>query len=123
MFSFIENARAIKAQVYIAYKALKDKRTPWSARLVLLFTVAYVLSPVDLIPDFIPVLGLLDDVVLVPLLIKLALRFIPEELKQELTQHKHTDPIQSSGLSRLGLLIVVMIWLLLIVSLFRAGIV
>lgn len=67
----------LKEEVHVLYLALRDPRTPWPARLVALLVVAYVFSPVDLIPDFIPVVGYLDDMVLVPLGVALAFRIIP----------------------------------------------
>lgn len=64
------------------YKALsKDKETPFVAKLIIITAIAYLLSPVDLIPDFIPVLGHVDDLLIVPLLLWLALVLIPEETK------------------------------------------
>ncbi len=70
-------ARALKREVYALYLAYKDPRVPWYARLVAGGVVAYAFSPIDLIPDFIPVIGYLDDLVLVPLGIALAIRLIP----------------------------------------------
>ena len=71
-------ARRLKRQLWALYLALKDPETSWSARLLILLTVAYATSPIDLIPDFIPVLGQLDDLIIVPVLIGLALRKIPK---------------------------------------------
>jgi uncharacterized membrane protein YkvA (DUF1232 family) len=70
-------ARALKREVYALYLAYRDPRVPWYARLVAGCVVAYAFSPVDLIPDPIPVLGYLDDLVLVPLGVALAIRLIP----------------------------------------------
>lgn len=75
--------RAIKADAYVLYLACRDRRTPRLAKAVAVVTVAYALSPIDLIPDFIPVLGLLDDLVLVPLGLALALRLMPPSLLAE----------------------------------------
>ncbi|MBL8056706.1 MAG: DUF1232 domain-containing protein, partial [Anaerolineales bacterium] len=71
------HARALKAEAYALYLAARDPRTPWYARALAAGVAAYAFSPLDLIPDFIPVLGYLDDLVLVPLGIWLALRLIP----------------------------------------------
>ena len=79
-----EKVRAIKRETLTVYAALKDKRTPLPAKLFAAITIAYLLSPIDLIPDFIPVLGLLDDLILVPLFIKLTLSFIPNSLYEEI---------------------------------------
>ena len=70
-------ARRLKRQVWALFLAWKDPGTPWTAKIVIAVTVAYALSPIDLIPDFIPVLGQLDDLVIVPALIVVALRLIP----------------------------------------------
>jgi uncharacterized membrane protein YkvA (DUF1232 family) len=76
-------ARAIKRDVHALWLAARDSRTPLVAKLLALVTAAYALSPIDLIPDFIPVIGYLDDLVLVPLGIVLVVRLIPPELMQE----------------------------------------
>jgi uncharacterized membrane protein YkvA (DUF1232 family) len=70
-------ARSLKAETMVLYFAVRDPRTPLAARLVAAAVVAYALSPIDLIPDFIPVLGLLDDALILPLGIALALRLVP----------------------------------------------
>jgi uncharacterized membrane protein YkvA (DUF1232 family) len=71
---------ALKRETLALYLAARDPRTPWYARVLVAAVAAYALSPIDLIPDFIPVLGLLDDVVLLPLGIALALRLVPENV-------------------------------------------
>jgi uncharacterized membrane protein YkvA (DUF1232 family) len=72
--------RRLKAETLALYFAVRDTRTPWHARLVAGAVVAYALSPIDLIPDFIPLLGYLDDLLLVPLGLMLAIRLIPAEV-------------------------------------------
>ena len=83
----IEGARRwaakVKTDIVAVYLAARDNRTPWLAKAVAVAVVAYALSPIDLIPDFIPVVGYLDDVLLVPLGIMLAIRLIPAELMAE----------------------------------------
>lgn len=76
----IERAKKLKTDIPAVFLALKDKRTPWHARILAAVVVVYALSPVDLIPDFIPVLGYLDDVVLLPALIALCLKCIPHDV-------------------------------------------
>lgn len=73
-------AAALKRQIWSLFLAWKDPRTPLVARVVILCAVAYAVSPLDLIPDFIPVLGLLDDLIILPLLIALAIRLIPPDV-------------------------------------------
>lgn len=73
-------AKALKRQTLAAYFAARDPRTPWPVRLLAMSVAAYAFSPIDLIPDFIPVLGQLDDLLLVPLGIALVLRLVPAEV-------------------------------------------
>jgi membrane protein DedA with SNARE-associated domain/uncharacterized membrane protein YkvA (DUF1232 family) len=76
-------ARGLRRDVYAIYLAARDPRVPWYAKAAALLVVAYAVSPIDLIPDFLPVLGHLDDVILVPLGVLLAARLIPDELLEE----------------------------------------
>jgi uncharacterized membrane protein YkvA (DUF1232 family) len=76
-------ARAIKRDVHAVWLAARDPRTPWLAKVLALLVAAYAVSPIDLIPDFIPVLGYLDDLVIVPLGILLVVRLIPPQLMSE----------------------------------------
>ena len=76
----------LKVETYALYLAYTDPRTPWYAKLLAAGVVAYAISPVDLIPDFIPVLGLLDDLVIVPLGTALAIRMVPTEVMAECRQ-------------------------------------
>ena len=78
-----EKAKRIKANIPAVFLALKDTRTPFPAKLLAAVTIGYALSPIDLIPDFIPVLGYLDDVILLPALIALTMKLIPEEVWEE----------------------------------------
>ena len=73
-------ARHLKAETYALFLAYRDRRTPWYARIFAACVVAYAFSPIDLIPDFIPVLGYLDDLILIPLGIALALKMIPPQV-------------------------------------------
>lgn len=78
--SLREWAKALKRKTLIVYFAARDPRTTWPVRMLGLFVAAYALSPIDLIPDFIPVLGYLDDLILVPLGLMLVLRLVPPEV-------------------------------------------
>jgi uncharacterized membrane protein YkvA (DUF1232 family) len=73
-------ARKMKRRMWAAYLCLRDPETPWVARAAIAVALAYALSPIDLIPDFIPLLGQLDDLILVPALLALALRLIPAQV-------------------------------------------
>jgi len=72
-----QRAKQLKTDVYAVYLAYKDPRTPWYAKILIACIVGYAFSPIDLIPDFIPVLGYVDDLILVPIGIALALKMIP----------------------------------------------
>ena len=85
-----EKAKNLKTDIPTIFLSLKDKETPIIAKIFAAITVAYALSPVDLIPDFIPVLGYLDDVILLPMLIALTLKFIPRDIydkNRKLAEH------------------------------------
>ena len=77
-----ERAKKLKTDIPAIFLALKDKETPIAAKLFAGITVAYALSPIDLIPDFIPVLGYLDDVILLPMLASLAIKWIPSAVME-----------------------------------------
>ena len=77
-------AMALKRNITLLWLAARDPRTPLAAKLLAALVAGYALSPIDLIPDFIPVIGLLDDLLMVPLGIWLALRLIPSHLRDEL---------------------------------------
>ncbi|CAF1215799.1 unnamed protein product [Rotaria sordida] len=80
---FKEKVRRIKLEGYALAYVYQDERTPWYAKLSIVITLGYLLSPIDLIPDFIPVLGYLDDLILVPLLILLSIKLIPKDILKE----------------------------------------
>jgi len=103
-------ARALKSEVVALHLATRDPRTPRLAKFVALAVVVYALSPIDLIPDFIPVLGLLDDLVLVPLGILWAIRLVPPPLMAECRAAAATQG-RLPG-SRLGAAGVVTLWVL-----------
>ena len=86
-----EKVKILKRETLTIYAALLDKRTPVIAKIFAGITVAYLLSPIDLIPDFIPVLGLLDDLILVPVLIKITISLIPDALYEEIKSKINFD--------------------------------
>lgn len=81
--SIKERARALKADIPAVYLCLKDKETPLPAKIMAAVTVAYALSPIDLIPDFIPVLGYLDDLILLPFFAWVTIKLIPPEVLEK----------------------------------------
>jgi uncharacterized membrane protein YkvA (DUF1232 family) len=103
-------ARAVKAHVYTLYFACRDPRVPWYARVFLGGVVAYAFSPIDLIPDFIPVLGYLDDLVIVPLGIYLGLRMIPPDVLAECRARATAAMGEKKPTSRAAGAVIVAIW-------------
>ena len=106
-------ARSIKRDVAALWLAARDPRTPRLAKYLAIALVAYALSPIDLIPDFVPVLCLLDDIVILPLGILLLLRMMPAGLMQDLRER--AARIEDLPASRAGLLAVLAIWLAAVV--------
>ena len=102
-------AASLKRDVAALVIAVRDPRTPLLARALAALVVAYALSPIDLIPDFVPVLGYLDDLILVPLGLALVLRLIPPALMVEFRAEAVVQPM--SRLGWVGLAIVLMLWL------------
>jgi len=105
------HARRLKRELTALYLAARDPRTPWYARLVALAVVAYALSPLDLIPDVIPIFGLLDDLVIVPIGFAIAIKLIPPEVLAEWRARAREERIQDIGISRLGAIMIVAVWL------------
>src|SRR5688500_12529900 len=103
-------AEALKQHTLVAYFAARDPRTPWLARWLALLVAAYALSPIDLIPDFIPVLGYLDDLVIVPLGLALVLRMIPDEVKR--SARERAAALAERPASRAMAAAIVAIWLI-----------
>ena len=106
-------ARALKTEVYALYLAYRDPRVPWYARLFAACVVGYAFSPIDLIPDPIPVLGYLDDLVLVPLGVALTLRLIPAEVMAENRAKAEAIMRQGKPVNRVAAAVIIAIWLLL----------
>lgn len=101
-------ARAIKQDVHAVYLAGRDPRVPWTTKALAIAVAGYALSPIDLIPDFIPVLGYLDDIIIVPLGIMLVVRLIPREI---MTEHRDTAAAAvDRPVSRAAALAIVGVW-------------
>jgi uncharacterized membrane protein YkvA (DUF1232 family) len=112
-------AKAIKRDVVALYLAGRDPRVPWYAKVMALVTAAYALSPIDLIPDFIPVLGYLDDLLIVPAAIVLTVRFIPRPVMAALREEASRRLAQKLPGSRAGAVAIVAIWLVVAALLVR----
>lgn len=115
-----ERAKKLKSDIPAVFLALKDKDTPVLAKLAAGITLGYALSPIDLIPDFIPVLGYLDDVILLPAMIVLTVKLIPREVWQR-SCTRSTEMWKDGKPKRWYFAIpIVMIWLLLLWMIVRA---
>jgi CubicO group peptidase (beta-lactamase class C family)/uncharacterized membrane protein YkvA (DUF1232 family) len=114
-------ARRLKAETLALYLAARDRRTPWYARLLVAGIVAYALSPIDLIPDFVPVLGFLDDVILIPLGIALALRLIPGEVMAEARERARVELDGKRPRSRVAAAVIVGLWVVAFAALGWGG--
>lgn len=113
--SLRDRAHALRVDAHAVWLSVRDRRVPWYAKLLGVVITGYALSPIDLIPDFVPVLGLLDDAILIPAGIWLMLRLIPDEVFAE---HRAAAEIASHRpVSCLGAAIVVLLWLAILASL------
>ena len=108
-------AHALKRESLVLYYAVRDARTPWYAKVLAGAIVAYALSPIDLIPDFIPVLGYLDELLLLPAAIWLALRMVPEPVLADARQR--ADAAFERPTSRIAALVIVLVWVACAVAL------
>ncbi|WP_249596791.1 YkvA family protein [Peribacillus frigoritolerans] len=116
MFDKIKTwARSLKRQIFILYFACKDERVPWHAKVFTACVVAYAFSPIDIIPDFIPILGYLDDVILVPIGIMIALKMIPKSVLTDCEDK--AEEMMKNGKPKNWIVgsLIVMIWVLIII--------
>jgi len=111
-----QRARQLKTEVYAIYLAYKDPRVPWYARVFAACVVGYAFSPIDLIPDPIPLLGYLDDLLIVPLGIVLAVKMIPPDVLTECRDHAQEIMHQGKPVNRAAAVVIVAIWLVLAAS-------
>ena len=107
-------SKKLKSEIYALYLASKHPRTPWYAKVLAALIVGYVLSPIDLIPDFIPVVGYLDDLILVPLGIVLLIKIIPGDILEECRAKAEANLSKRKPKSWVAAIIIVLIWLLAI---------
>jgi uncharacterized membrane protein YkvA (DUF1232 family) len=107
-------SRTIKRDVHAVYLAARDPRVPWYAKLLAICVAAYALSPIDLIPDFVPLLGYVDDVIIVPLGILAVVWMIPDEV---MTEHRATAAAASERpVSTTAAAVIVAIWILAVAA-------
>src|SRR5512135_3770706 len=109
-----QKARALKRQVVALYYAYRDPRTPWYARAFAALVVAYAFSPIDLIPDFIPVLGYLDDLVLVPLGVWLALKLVPPPVMADCRARAEAGLGEGKSRFKFMAAVIIALWLLVL---------
>ena len=108
-------ARELKTEVLALYLAARHPGTPWYAKLFLAAIVAYALSPIDLIPDFIPVLGMVDEIILLPFAIALAIKMIPAGVMAECRARAQQERPDATRAGRIGAALIVLLWLALLV--------
>ncbi len=108
--SWKEHASQLKMEVYALYLAYKDDRTPWYAKVFTALVVGYAFSPIDLIPDFIPVLGYLDDLVLIPLGAVVAIRMIPAQVMEESRAKAREVLAQGKPVNKAAAAVIVLVW-------------
>ena len=111
LVSLKARARQVKVDLIALSLAARDPRTPWYAKLIVAGCVAYALSPIDVIPDFIPVIGLVDDLIFIPIALALAVRFIPDEVLADC--RRRAGEIAASKTSRAAAAVIVAVWLAL----------
>jgi len=105
-------SKKLKSEIYALYLASKHSRTPWHAKVLAAFIIGYALSPIDLIPDFIPVVGYLDDLILIPLGIALLIKIIPKDILEEC--RAEADLLERKPKNWRAAIIIVLIWVLAI---------
>ena len=109
-------AKKLKKKLTALYYARKHPLTPWYCRWLIVVTLLYALSPIDLIPDFIPLLGLLDDLLLLPLAIYISIRLLPSGVWQESQEKARQNPVKLPKMTA-GILLVGLLWLVLLLLL------
>ena len=107
-------AQQLKHETYALALAYRDPRTPWYARIWAALVIAYAVSPIDLIPDFVPLLGYLDDLLLIPAGVALAIRMIPVTVMQEAREKAARDFSEGKSIGFWGAAIVILIWLIVL---------
>ena len=106
-----QRARHLKAETFALYLAACDPRTPWYAKLLVAGIVAYAVSPIDLIPDFVPVLGYLDDLILIPAGIALAVKLVPDSVLTDCRAQAQEIFKNGQPVSRIAGVVIVVIWI------------
>ena len=111
-------SKKLKTEVYALYLASRHPRTPWHAKVLAALIIGYALSPIDLIPDFIPVVGYLDDLILIPLGIALLIKIISKDILEECRAKAEAELSKRKPKNWVAAIIIVLIWLLVIYLIF-----
>ncbi len=114
-----QKARKLKAEAQVLIIAYKDKRTQATAKILIAITVGYLLSPIDLIPDFIPVLGLLDDLIIVPILISFSLKLIPSIVLFDARESVKNNPETLRKTNWFFAILIILLWIVLLFFTYR----
>lgn len=112
-------ARLLRLEAYTLYLACKDSRVPWHAKAFAALVAGYAFSPIDLIPDPIPVLGYLDDLLLVPLGVLVARRMIPKPILEECRESARALVQEGKPINRTAAVIIVVLWVLAVAAMIR----
>lgn len=109
--SWKTKSKQLRSEVYALYLASKHPRTPWYAKAFAVLIIGYALSPIDLIPDFIPVVGYLDDLIIVPAGIAFLIKMIPEEVLEECREKARFQSMSKKRRNWIAATVIVLIWL------------
>jgi len=109
--SWKEKSKQLKSEIVALYLAAKHPRTPWHAKVLAALIIGYALSPIDLIPDFMPVVGYLDDLILVSAGIALLIKIIPRDVLEECRSRAQSDLSKRKPKNWVVAIIIVLIWL------------
>ncbi|KYC45317.1 MAG: hypothetical protein APG12_01263 [Candidatus Methanofastidiosum methylothiophilum] len=113
-----EKTKSIENDIYALYKAYRDPRVPWYVKIIILFLLGYFISPIDLIPDFIPVIGYIDDILIISVTLYIIIKLIPEEVFQDCRNKAICEPISVKSKWIVTFLIAI-IWFVAIYILLR----
>ncbi|MCM2998282.1 YkvA family protein [Paenibacillus cellulositrophicus] len=109
-------AKQLKRQVFVLYYAYRDKRSPWYAKLFSMCVVAYAFSPIDLIPDFIPVIGYADDLVLIPLGVLAAIKMMPGEVIEDAKKNADARMNQGKPVNWAAGVMIILLWAVILAA-------
>ncbi|HVJ49471.1 YkvA family protein [Desulfitobacterium sp.] len=112
-------AKQLKKQIVTVYLAYRHKEVKWYKKAFLLLILVYVLSPIDLIPDFIPILGMLDDLILIPLGVIIAIKIIPKDVWEECKVNAEKGVSFDRKYRKIGATLIILIWVIVLISVVR----